>query len=49
MPGYTLIFKLELLSPIRRSIMQMKGKAFVDGKLTCEAELLAKIIKKSEA
>ena len=48
-PGDTLIFKLELLSPIRRGIMQMKGKAFVDGKLTCEAELLAKIIKKSEA
>ena len=48
-PGDTLIFKLELLSPIRRGIMQMKGQAFVDGKLTCEAELLAKIIKKSEA
>jgi UDP-3-O-[3-hydroxymyristoyl] N-acetylglucosamine deacetylase/3-hydroxyacyl-[acyl-carrier-protein] dehydratase len=44
-----LIFKLELLSPIRRGIMQMKGQAFVDGKLTCEAELLAKIIKKTEA
>jgi UDP-3-O-[3-hydroxymyristoyl] N-acetylglucosamine deacetylase/3-hydroxyacyl-[acyl-carrier-protein] dehydratase len=48
-PGDTLIFRLELLSPIRRGIMQMKGQAFVDGKLTCEAELLAKIIKKSEA
>ena len=48
-PGDTLFFKLELLSPIRRGIMQMKGQAFVDGKLTCEAELLAKIIKKTEA
>jgi UDP-3-O-[3-hydroxymyristoyl] N-acetylglucosamine deacetylase / 3-hydroxyacyl-[acyl-carrier-protein] dehydratase len=48
-PGDTLIFKLELLSPIRRGICHMKGQAFVDGKLTSEAELLAKIIRKTEA
>jgi UDP-3-O-[3-hydroxymyristoyl] N-acetylglucosamine deacetylase/3-hydroxyacyl-[acyl-carrier-protein] dehydratase len=47
-PGDTLIFKLELLSPIRRGICHMKGQAFVDGKLTSEAELLAKIIRKTE-
>ena len=48
-PGDTLIFKLELLSPVRRGIIHMKGQAFVDGKLTSEAELLAKMIKKSDA
>jgi UDP-3-O-[3-hydroxymyristoyl] N-acetylglucosamine deacetylase/3-hydroxyacyl-[acyl-carrier-protein] dehydratase len=48
-PGDTLIFKLELLSPLRRGIIHMKGQAFVDGKLTSEAELLAKMIKKSDA
>ena len=47
--GDTLIFKLELLSPLRRGIIHMKGQAFVDGKLTSEAELLAKMIKKTEA
>ncbi len=48
-PGDTLIFKLELLTPIRRGICHMRGEAFVDGKLTSEAELLAKIIRKTEA
>ena len=45
-PGDTLIFELELLSPIRRGISHMKARAFVDGKLTTEAEMKAKIIKK---
>ena len=44
-PGDTLIFKCELLSPLRRGIVHMKGRAFVDGKLTSEAELTAKIIR----
>ena len=47
-PGDTLVFKLELLSPLRRGIIHMKGKSFVDGKLTSEAELLAKMIRKTE-
>ena len=45
-PGDTLIFELELLSPIRRGISHMKARAFVDGELTTEAEMKAKIIKK---
>ena len=49
LPGDTLIFKCELLSPSRRGISHMKAQAFVDGRLTTEAELMAKIIKKSEA
>ena len=31
-PGDTLVFKVELLSPLRRGIIHMKGKSFVDGK-----------------
>jgi len=45
-PGDTLIFDLELLSPIRRGICQMKGIAYVDGKPVMEAELLAQVTKK---
>jgi len=45
-PGDTLIFELELLSPIRRGISHMLARAYVDGELTTEAEMKAKIIKK---
>ena len=45
-PGDTLIFELELLSPIRRGISHMRARAYVDGELTTEAEMKAKIIKK---
>jgi UDP-3-O-[3-hydroxymyristoyl] N-acetylglucosamine deacetylase/3-hydroxyacyl-[acyl-carrier-protein] dehydratase len=48
-PGDTLIFKCQLLSPFRRGICHMKAQAFVDGKLTSEAELMAKIIKKVDS
>lgn len=46
LPGDTLIFKLELLSPIRRGIIEMKGTAFVGDKIVAEAELVAKIQKR---
>jgi UDP-3-O-[3-hydroxymyristoyl] N-acetylglucosamine deacetylase/3-hydroxyacyl-[acyl-carrier-protein] dehydratase len=45
-PGDTLIFKLELLSPIRRGICEMKGTAYVGSKIVTEAELVAKIVRK---
>lgn len=45
LPGDTLIFKLELLSPIRRGICHMQGYAFANGKLVAEAELMAQIVK----
>jgi len=44
-PGDTLIFKLELMSPIRRGICHMKGQAFVGDKLVSEAEMMAQIVK----
>jgi UDP-3-O-[3-hydroxymyristoyl] N-acetylglucosamine deacetylase/3-hydroxyacyl-[acyl-carrier-protein] dehydratase len=44
-PGDTVIFRLELLSEIRRGCAYMKGYAFVGNKITTEAEFMAQIIK----
>jgi UDP-3-O-[3-hydroxymyristoyl] N-acetylglucosamine deacetylase/3-hydroxyacyl-[acyl-carrier-protein] dehydratase len=43
-PGDTIIFKLELLSPVRRGLVEMKGSAYVGNKLVAEAELMAQIV-----
>ncbi|EMR00809.1 bifunctional UDP-3-O-[3-hydroxymyristoyl] N-acetylglucosamine deacetylase/(3R)-hydroxymyristoyl-[acyl-carrier-protein] dehydratase [Cesiribacter andamanensis AMV16] len=45
-PGDTLIFKCELLAPIKRGIAKMKGYAFVGDTLVSEAELSASIVRK---
>jgi len=42
-PGDTLIFKLELLTPIRRGICNMRGLAFVNDQLVSEGDLMAQI------
>lgn len=44
-PGDTLIFKLELISPIRRGIVHMRGSAYANDKLVTEAELMAQMVK----
>ena len=44
-PGDTLVFKCQLISPIRRGICHMSGNAFVGDKLVMEAELMAQIKK----
>ena len=44
-PGDTLIFDLKLISPIRRGIVHMLGRAFVGDTLVSEAELMAQITK----
>ncbi len=44
-PGDTLIFYLELITPIRRGICHMKGRAYANNKLVSEAELMAQIVK----
>ena len=44
-PGDTLIFDLVLEEPMRRGICIMTGKAYVNGILVAEAELMAKIVK----
>ena len=45
-PGDTLIFKLELLTPIRRGICNMRGYAFVNGQIVSEGDLMAQISKR---
>ncbi len=45
LPGDTLIFHLELLSPVRRGIFHMKGTAYVGDKIATEAEMMAQIVK----
>ena len=44
-PGDTLIFNLDLMSPIRRGIVHMSGKAYANDKLVAEAELMAQMVK----
>lgn len=44
-PGDTLVFKCDLITPIRRGICHMQGYAYANGKLCAEAELMAQISK----
>lgn len=44
-PGDTLIFKVELLAPIRHGISSMHGFAFVGEKVAFEATFTAQIVK----
>jgi UDP-3-O-[3-hydroxymyristoyl] N-acetylglucosamine deacetylase/3-hydroxyacyl-[acyl-carrier-protein] dehydratase len=44
-PGDTCVFKLELLTPIRRGLCHMKGTTYVNNKVASEAEMLAQIVK----
>ncbi|MDR2232177.1 MAG: bifunctional UDP-3-O-[3-hydroxymyristoyl] N-acetylglucosamine deacetylase/3-hydroxyacyl-ACP dehydratase [Tannerella sp.] len=44
-PGDTLMFRIEMITPIRRGISTMKGYVFVGEKIVCEAEFMAQIIK----
>jgi len=47
-PGDTLVFELTLLSPIRRGLVEMRGTAYVNGKVATEADMLAQLIKDKE-
>ena len=47
-PGDTIVFDLELVSPIRRGIVHMKGIAYVNGHPATEAEMMAQIVKEKE-
>jgi UDP-3-O-[3-hydroxymyristoyl] N-acetylglucosamine deacetylase/3-hydroxyacyl-[acyl-carrier-protein] dehydratase len=42
-PGDTLIFKLELITPIRRGICNMRAHAFVNNQLVSEGDMMAQI------
>ncbi|WP_185870487.1 3-hydroxyacyl-ACP dehydratase FabZ [Blattabacterium cuenoti] len=47
-PGDLLVFQVDLLEPIKRGIVHMKGKGFVNKKLVMEAEVMAKLVKVNE-
>ena len=47
-PGDTLLFKVELLAPLRHGISSMKGYVFVGDKVVSEATFTAQIVKTSK-
>ncbi|QFG52723.1 bifunctional UDP-3-O-[3-hydroxymyristoyl] N-acetylglucosamine deacetylase/3-hydroxyacyl-ACP dehydratase [Chryseobacterium sp.] len=48
-PGDTIIFKIELISPIRRGIVHMQGFGYVGDSIVVEAELMAQVAKNTPA
>lgn len=44
-PGDTLIFRIELIEPIRRGIVHMQGYGYVGDNVVVEAELMAQVAK----
>ncbi len=48
LPGDTIIFKCELMAPIKRGIAKMQGQAFVAGQVVCEAVMSASIVRKNK-
>ena len=47
-PGDTMIFKIDLLEPIRRGIVHMQGYGYCNGQLAVEAEMMAQVAKQNE-
>jgi UDP-3-O-[3-hydroxymyristoyl] N-acetylglucosamine deacetylase/3-hydroxyacyl-[acyl-carrier-protein] dehydratase len=45
-PGDTMILKMELLSPIRRGICEMRGTVYVGNKVATEGDLMAQLVKR---
>lgn len=48
LPGDTIVFRCDLMEPIRRGIAQMKGFGMVGEKIVVEAEMMAQITKVKE-
>ena len=48
LPGDTLVIRMDLSGPIRRGLVEMKGRAYVGNNLVAEADLLAQIIKRNK-
>ncbi|MNQ97287.1 3-hydroxyacyl-[acyl-carrier-protein] dehydratase FabZ [compost metagenome] len=44
-PGDTIVFRCDLVEPMRRGIAQMKGVGMVGDKVVVEAEMMAQIVK----
>jgi UDP-3-O-[3-hydroxymyristoyl] N-acetylglucosamine deacetylase/3-hydroxyacyl-[acyl-carrier-protein] dehydratase len=49
LPGDTIVFRCDLVEPIRRGIAQMKGVGMVGDKVVVEAEMMAQIVKVKES
>ena len=47
-PGDTIVFDLKLISPIRRGLVHMGGKGYVNGQVCIEADMLAQVVKDRE-
>ncbi|MFA7471857.1 MAG: bifunctional UDP-3-O-[3-hydroxymyristoyl] N-acetylglucosamine deacetylase/3-hydroxyacyl-ACP dehydratase [Spirosomataceae bacterium] len=45
-PGDTVIFKCVFTSPMKRGIVKMSGKGYVNGQLVCEADMIASLVRK---
>lgn len=48
LPGDTLILKMELIAPIRRGIVQMKGTTYVGNQVASEGDLTAQIVDRTK-
>ncbi|HSC36238.1 MAG TPA: bifunctional UDP-3-O-[3-hydroxymyristoyl] N-acetylglucosamine deacetylase/3-hydroxyacyl-ACP dehydratase [Chitinophagaceae bacterium] len=46
-PGDTMILKMELISPIRRGICEMRGTVYIGNKIATEADLVAQLVKRN--
>ncbi len=44
-PGDTIVFHLELLTPIRRGLVHMQGRGYVGGQQAVESEMMSQIVK----
>ena len=44
-PGDVITLVMEIVSPLRRGIVTMRGTAFVGDQLVCEGEYMAQVIK----
>lgn len=47
-PGDTLLLRLDLVEPIRRGLVHMKGTAFVGEKIVTEADFMAQVVKNKQ-
>jgi UDP-3-O-[3-hydroxymyristoyl] N-acetylglucosamine deacetylase/3-hydroxyacyl-[acyl-carrier-protein] dehydratase len=45
-PGDTVIFKCVFTSPMKRGIVKMTGRGYVNSQLVCEADMIASLVKK---
>ena len=44
-PGDILAIVMEIVSPLRRNLVSMRGMAFVGEQMACEGEFMAQVVK----